>query len=380
MSEKEDCYSVLGVAKNCGEPDLKKAYRKLAVKYHPDKNPGDQRAEQKFKEVQEAYDILSDPKKRSTYDQFGHAAFQQGGSGGSGNQFDMGDLFGEIFGDSPFKDIFGSFGGAQGSGGRSRPRRGADIQYQMELKFEDAVFGSKTEISVPRTEECNTCGTRGAVDRNDIATCPVCNGRGQVQRTQGVFSMSTSCHQCSGQGQVIKKPCKSCQGHGYVKRSSKLAVSIPPGVDDGFRIKLRREGEAGRSGGPPGDLYLLIRVQEHEFFERDGNHIILHQKLSFAQAALGCTVKVPTLTAGVKLSIPSGTQSGQIFRVRGEGVENVHGGAKGDQLVEIAVETPRNLDNRQKEILKEFADLRGEELENADFIDRVTEKVKDFFG
>jgi len=380
MSEKQDLYTTLNIPKNCDQSEIKKAYRKLAIKYHPDKNPGNQEAEQRFKEVQQAYDVLSDPQKRAAYDQFGHAAFEGGMGGGfSGASFDMGDLFGEIFGDSPFGDFFGGFGGRGGHSG-SRPRRGADIQYQLDLKFEDAIFGTKTEISVPRAEECNKCGTRGAVDQADIVVCPVCHGKGQIQRSQGVFSLSTTCHQCSGKGKVIKKACSDCRGHGYVKKSSKLSVSVPAGVDDGVRIKLRREGEVGRNGGPPGDLYLLIRVEDHEFFERDGNHIILKQRISFTQAALGCSMKIPTLTGSVKLTIPEGTQSGQIFRIRGEGVPDVHGGRKGDQLVDIVVETPKNLDSKQRELLKELASLRGEELEEADFLDRMTEKVKDFFG
>jgi len=380
MNEKQDLYTVLNVPKNCDQAEVKKAFRKLAVKFHPDKNPGNQEAEQRFKEVQQAYDVLSDPQKRSAYDQFGHAALNGGMGGGfSGQSFDMGDLFGEIFGDSPFKDFFGGSGGGGKSG--SRPRRGADIQYQLDLKFEDAIFGTKTEISVPRAEECNKCGTRGAVDHDDIVTCPVCHGKGQIQRVQGVFSLSTTCHQCTGRGKVIKKPCPDCRGQGFVKRSSKLSVSVPAGVDDGVRIKLRREGEPGRNGGPHGDLYLLLRVQEHEFFERDGIHIILRQKISFTQAALGCSMKIPTLNGSVKLSVPEATQSGQIFRIRGEGVPDVHGGGrKGDQMVEIIVETPKNLDSKQKELLKELADLRGEELVEADFLDRMTEKVKDFFG
>lgn len=379
MSEKQDFYTTLEIPKNCDQSEIKKAFRKQAIKFHPDKNPGNKEAEQKFKDVQEAYDILSDPQKRAAYDQYGHAAFQGGmNSGFSGGSFDMGDLFGEIFGDSPFGDLFGGFGGRGGAG--ARPRRGADIQYQLDLRFEDAIFGTKTEISVPRNEECNKCGTRGAVEHSDIVSCPVCNGKGQIQRSQGVFSLSTTCHQCSGKGKVIKKACPDCRGHGYVKKSSKLSVSVPAGVDDGFRIKLRREGEVGRNGGPSGDLYLLIRVDEHEFFERDGNHIILKQRISFTQAALGCSTKIPTLTGSVKLTIPEGTQSGQVFRIRGEGVPDVHGGKKGDQLVEVIVETPKNLDSKQKELLKELAAIRGEDLEEADFLDRMTEKVKDFFG
>ncbi len=373
---KEDFYNTLGVAKGAAEPDIKKAYRKLAMQYHPDRNPGDSGAEKKFKEVQEAYDVLSDPKKRSAYDQFGHAAFQ-GGSGGFNQSFDMGDIFEGIFGDSGFGDIFG-FGG--GGRGRNRPRRGNDIQYQMELSFKEAVFGTKMDISVPRTEICGDCNGKGARNETDIVTCPVCHGQGQIQRSQGILSIATTCHNCNGVGTIIKNPCGTCNGRGAIKKSNKLSVTIPPGVDDGYRIKLKREGEAGANGGPQGDLYLLIRVSEHEFFERDGNNIHLEQKLSFVQAALGCTLKIPTLTSSVKLSIPAGTQGGQIFRIRGEGVPDVHTGSKGDQLVTVTVFTPQKLPMRSKELLIEFAKSMGEEIpEEKDLLDRITDKVKDMF-
>jgi len=377
MSQKEDYYKILGVEKSSSEGDIKKAYRKMAMQYHPDRNPGDASAEQKFKEVQEAYDVLGNSQKKAAYDQFGHAAFQGGAGGFSSQSFDMGDIFEGIFGDSPFGDIFGFLGGGRRS---NRPRRGADIQYQMDLSFKEAVFGSKTEISVPRTEECKDCTGKGHQNEADVESCPVCKGRGQIQRTQGFLSVSTTCHQCNGRGQVIKNPCQTCSGRGFKKKSSKLSVSIPAGVDDGFRIKLKREGEAGLNGGPPGDLYLLIKVEDHEFFEREGNHIILNQKLTFAQAALGCEVKVPTLTGTVKLRVPEGTQSGQVFRIKSEGVKDVHSGSKGDQLIHVVVETPKNLNARQKELLKEFAESRGEKHEEADFLDRMTEKVKDIFG
>lgn len=371
---KEDFYATLGVAKGAAEPDIKKAYRKLAMQYHPDRNPGDASAETKFKQVQEAYDVLSDPKKRSAYDQFGHAAFQ-GGGGGFNSSFDMGDIFEGIFGESSFGDIFG-FGGR----GKNRPRRGSDIQYQMELSFKEAVFGTKMDISVPRTEVCGDCSGKGARSESDIVTCPVCRGQGQIQRSQGILSIATTCHQCQGVGKSIKNPCGGCSGRGAVKKSSKLSVTIPPGVDNGYRIKLKREGEAGVNGGPQGDLYLLIRVEEHEFFERDGNDIHLDQKLSFAQAALGCTLKIPTLTSNVKLTIPAGTQGGQSFRIRGEGVPDVHTGSKGDQFVKVSVTTPQKLSTKSKELLIEFAKSMGEEVpEEKDLLDRITDKVKDMF-
>jgi molecular chaperone DnaJ len=381
MSDKRDFYEVLGVAKNAQEADIKKAYRKMAMQYHPDRNPGDKAAEQKFKDVQEAYDILADPQKRAAYDQYGHAAFQMGGSpggfGGFNGSFDIGDIMEEFFGGgSPFESIFGGSGGNR----KSRPRRGSDIQYQMELTFEQAVFGHKTEISIPRTEECNTCGGRGGIERGDVETCPVCQGKGQVQRTQGIFSIATPCHNCNGTGRVIKKPCYNCHGKGVKKRTSKLSVSIPAGVDDGVRIKLKREGESGENGGPPGDLYILIRVQEHEFFRRDGNDIILKQKIGFAQAVLGCSIKVPTLREKVKLTIPAGTPGGRVFRIRGAGVESPHGYGKGDQLVEIEIDVPKDLNADQKKLLRDFARSRGEEVEEPGFMDKAAEKVKEFFN
>lgn len=380
MSDKRDFYEVLGVTKNASEADIKKGFRKMAMQYHPDKNPGDKSAEQKFKEVQEAYDILSDSQKRAAYDQYGHAAFQMGGQpsgfGGFGGAFDIGDIMEEFFGgNSPFEGIFGS-GGSR----KSRPRRGSDIQYQMDLTFEQAAFGHKTEIAIPRTEECNTCGGRGGVERDDVETCPVCQGRGQIQRTQGFFSIATPCSNCNGSGRIIKKPCPSCQGKGLRKRTSKLAVSIPAGVSDGVRIKLKREGEPGESGGPAGDLYILIRVQEHEFFDREGNDILLKQKIGFAQAVLGCSIKVPTLREKVKLTIPAGTPGGKVLRIKGAGVESPHGYGRGDQLVEIEIDVPKDLSSEQKRLLREFASSRGEEIDEPGFMGKAAEKVKDLFS
>ncbi|PCJ18448.1 MAG: molecular chaperone DnaJ [Candidatus Cloacimonadota bacterium] len=371
MSEKDDFYSTLGVAKGATESEIKKSYRKAAMKYHPDRNQGDKGAEEKFKSVQEAYGILSDPQKRAAYDQYGHQAFNGGAGGGFNSGFsDFGDIFEGFFGGS-FGDMFG--GGGQRT---NRPRRGKDVPYQMDLSFEQAVFGYKTEISLPRIEECNTCGGRGAVNREDVEGCPICKGQGQIHRSQGIFSVATTCHHCHGGGKIIKKPCHKCNGKGESRKTSKLSVSIPAGVDEGFRIKLRGEGEAGAHGGPKGDLYLIIRVEEHEFFERDGLNIYLSQPISFPQAALGCSIKIPTLTGHVKLSVPAGTDSAQRFRIRGEGVSDVHGRSKGDQIVEIKVMTPKKLDARQKELLKEFSELSGDHLETKGFFD----KVKDFIG
>ena len=378
MSEKEDFYSILGVAKGANESEIKKSYRKAAMKHHPDRNQGDKGAEEKFKSVQEAYGILSDPQKRAAYDQYGHQAFSGGGGGsGFGGGFqDFGDIFEGFFGNS-FGDMFG---GSQGGQRSNRPTRGKDIPYQMDLTFEQAIFGHKTEISLPRTEECNTCGGRGAVNREDVEGCPICKGQGQIHRSQGIFSVATTCHHCHGGGKIIKKPCHKCHGKGESRKTTKLSVSIPAGVDEGFRIKLRGEGENGTNGGPKGDLYLIIRVEEHEFFERDGLNIYLSQPISFPQAALSCSLKVPTLTGFVKLSIPAGTDSGQRFRIRGEGVADVHGRSKGDQIVEIKVMTPKKLDARQKELLKEFSEISGDDTATTDFFGKVSEKVKDFFG
>jgi molecular chaperone DnaJ len=350
---KRDYYEVLGIDKGCSGPELKKAYRRIAMKYHPDRNPDDADAEAKFKEATEAYEILSDDEKRAAYDQFGHAGVDpnaQGGFGGAGAGA-FSDIFGDVFG-----DIFG------GGGGRSRggPQRGADLQYTLELDLEQAVKGDSVKIRVPTLVACEPCDGSGAKEGSTPTTCGTCGGAGQVRMQQGFFSVQQTCPQCRGQGQIISDPCNTCRGQGRIEERKTLSVKVPAGVDTGDRIRLTGEGEAGPAGGPPGDLYVQISVREHKLFERDGKHLFCEVPISFADAALGGELEVPTLDGRVKLKIPSETQTGKLFRLRGKGVVPVRGGSAGDLLCRIVVETPVNLNKRQKELIEELRESLGE--------------------
>jgi molecular chaperone DnaJ len=361
---KRDYYEVLGVSRAADDEELKRAYRKLALKYHPDKNPDSRaEAEERFKEISEAYQILCDPQRRAQYDRFGHAAFQQGGGFDFAAGFD--DILGDLFGDF--------FGTGRGRGGRTRARRGADLQYQLEISFVEACRGCEKNLQIPRLTRCETCSGRGAKPGTTPQTCPQCNGSGQMRFQQGFFSIAKTCGKCNGQGQIVTSPCPKCDGAGARRQTFNVNVKIPAGVDAGSRLKLRGEGEAGENGGPSGDLYVLLDVDEHPIFARDGNDLICEVPLSIAQAALGTEVEVPTLDGSAKVKVPAGTQSGQLFRLRGRGVADVNGYGTGDELVKIIVETPRKLSARQRELLEEFAKLSGEDVHpmSKSFLDKV---------
>jgi len=349
---KRDFYEVLGVSRDASERDIKKAYKRLAMKYHPDRNPGDATAAERFKEVKQAYEILTDDQKKAAYDQYGHAAFEQGGMGGGGGA-DFGDIFGDVFG-----DIFG--GGRRGGGGH-RAQRGADLRYNMELSLEEAVRGCSKEIEVPTLVHCDACEGSGAKKGTSAQTCGTCHGHGQVQMRQGFFAVQQTCPTCNGKGKIIKDPCEVCHGQGRKQNTKTLNVKIPAGVDTGDRIRLSGEGEAGEMGAPAGDLYVQVHVREHSIFERDGNNLYCEVPVSFAMAALGGEVEVPTLDGRVNLKVPEETQTGRMFRMRGKGVKSVRGGSVGDLLVKLVVETPVKLSSRQKELLRELEDSFGGE-------------------
>ena len=370
MNGKKDYYELLGVNRSAGEDEIKKAYRKLALQHHPDRNPGDKQAEEKFKEVSEAYSVLSDAQKRSQYDQFGHAAFGESGPFSGG--FDFSGGFEDVFG-----DIFGEFFGGGGSRRRGRGR-GEDLRYNLTLKFEEAAFGVEKKIKIPRHGPCETCRGTGAKAGTAPQTCPTCHGRGQVSFQQGFFSVSRTCSQCHGQGTIVKEPCATCGGAGRVRTMHTLSVKIPAGVDTGSRLKLRDEGETGPVGGVPGDLYVVIQTESHPIFVRDNLDIICDVPISFVQAALGAEIDVPMLDGKVKMKIPSGTQSGKVFRMKGKGIKDIQGLQQGDQHVRVIVETPTRLTAKQKELLKDFAELGGEEVNplSKGFFD----KVKELFG
>ncbi len=364
---KRDYYEVLGVPKNASKDDIKKAYRKLAVKYHPDRNPEDSKAEELFKEASEAYEVLSDDKKRQAYDQFGFAGVEGMGGGGGGAQ-DFSSAFRDfedIFGD--FGDIFGSFFGGGGGGrrrgsSRTSVQRGADLRYNLEISFKDAVFGTKVEISYERHVTCPSCGGNGAESGSGRKVCPTCGGSGQVRRSSGFFSIASPCPTCNGEGYIIENPCDMCNGNGVISKSQKLKVTIPPGIESGKRINIPGQGDAGPNGGPAGDLYVYVRVQPHEYFERHGNDIYCVIPITFTQAALGAEIMVPTLEGKkVKVKVPAGTQNGKILRLKNEGVPHLHNSnRRGDLYIKIRVEVPKKLSSRGKELLKELSELEGE--------------------
>ena len=371
MAQKRDYYEVLNVSRSAGEDEIKKAYRKLAIKYHPDKNPDNKEAEEKFKEATEAYEVLRDPEKRSRYDRFGHAGLE--GMMGTGG-FDFGnfeDIVGDIFGD--FGDLFGFGGSSRRQGG---PKRGRSLQYDLQISLEDVMLGKTLTIDVPRLETCQTCHGTGAEVGSKPETCPECFGRGQVTRTQGFFSMSRTCPRCQGDGRVIPNPCNECSGQGLVRNVRQIKVRIPKGIDTGAKIQMRGEGEAGVSGGPPGDLFVMIHVAPHQFFVREGNDLVTTTKISFPQAALGSTIEIPTIDDTAKLTIPTGIQFGQRLRIPNKGIPYYNHYGSGDLIVEIQVETPTNLTEEEKEILAAFARARGEgeTEEHSGFFDKLGDK------
>ncbi|MFD2116140.1 molecular chaperone DnaJ [Paenibacillus yanchengensis] len=373
MANKRDYYEVLGVGKSASDEELKKAYRKLARQYHPDVNK-EADAEEKFKEVKEAYDVLSDDSKRSTYDRFGHVDPNQGMGGAGGADFGGG--FGDIF------DMF--FGGGGGRRDPNAPQRGNDLQYTMTIEFKEAVFGKETEISIPRTESCDPCHGSGAKPGTQPETCSVCHGSGQqevVANTPfGRMVNRRACSNCSGSGKVIRERCSSCHGAGQVKKQRKIKVSIPAGVDEGSQIRISGEGEGGLRGGPAGDLYIVLRVKEHEFFEREGDDIYCEVPLTFTQAALGDEIEIPTLTEKVKLKIPAGTQTGTYFRLKGKGVPRLRGYGQGDQHVKVTVVTPTKLSEEQKALLRQFSGVNGvTQVEQSDHHESIFDKMKKAF-
>ena len=371
---KRDYYEVLGVNRDAPDPELKKAYRRLAMKHHPDRNPDNAKAEEQFKEAQEAYEILSDPEKRAAYDQYGHAGVDPsaGMSGAGGAGFGgFADAFGDIFG-----DIFG------GSGGRSRSNvyRGADLRYNLEVSLEEAARGAETRIRIPTMDECDTCHGSGAKPGTEPVSCPTCNGHGQVRMQQGFFSIAQTCPKCHGNGKVVQDPCGSCGGQGRIKRQKTLSVKIPAGVDEGDRIRLSGEGESGVNSGPSGDLYVVIHLRSHDVFNRDGNNLHCEMPISFTKAALGGEIEIPTLDGYAKIKIPSETQSGKVFRLRGKGIKGVRSSVTGDLLCHVVVETPVNLTSRQKELLAELEDInQSDASQHNPRAKSWMDKVKDFF-
>ncbi len=363
MTNKRDYYEVLGVGREADEGSLKAAYRKQALKYHPDRNPDDKQAEDKFKEASEAYEVLRDPQKRQIYDQYGHQGLEGSGFSGFGDFNDIFSSFGSIF-----EDLFGFSNG--GGGGRSRARRGSDLRYDLNLSFMEAAFGTETEIEVNKAETCTACDGNGCEPGTSPETCGQCQGSGQVSRSQGFFTVRTTCPRCQGSGQSISHPCQQCRGRGQVVARKKVSVKIPAGVDSGSRLRLTGEGEAGALGGPHGDLYVFISVESHEFFKRDNSDVICQVPISFVQAALGDSITVPTLVDEKTLKIPKGTQFGDIFRFRGEGIASLRSGRRGDQVMQVVIKTPTGLTKKQEQLLKDFAKLES---------DKISTKLKNIF-
>lgn len=353
---KRDYYEVLGVDKGATEREIKKAYKRLAMKYHPDRNQGDKALEEKFKEVQEAYEILTDSQKRGAYDQYGHAGVDPN-RGGGGHGADFGDIFGDVFGDI--------FGGGRGGRGQSRARQGSDLQYNLELSLEEAVRGKTVEIRVPTLVSCEVCDGSGAKKGSSAKTCHTCHGQGQVQMRQGFFAVQQTCPTCNGKGKIISDPCTPCHGQGRVEKTKTLSVKVPPGVDTGDRIRSTGGGEAGENGAPSGDLYVQIHVRDHHIFSRDGNNLYCEVPLSFTRAALGGEIEVPTLEGKVKLKVTPETQTGKMFRLRNKGVKSVRSGAVGDLICKVVIETPVNLSSRQKELLDELETSMGKGKDTA---------------
>ncbi|MCW7537738.1 molecular chaperone DnaJ [Aquabacterium sp. A7-Y] len=376
---KRDYYEVLGVAKNASEDDIKKAYRKLAMKYHPDRNQGDaaKEAEERFKEVKEAYEMISDPKKRAAYDQYGHAGVDpnMGGRGGPEGFGGFAEAFGDIFG-----DIFGGQGGGRRGGGGPQVYRGGDLSYAMEITLEEAAHGKEAQLRIPSWEECDTCNGSGAKPGTSAKTCPTCAGSGTVHLRQGFFSIQQTCPHCHGTGKIIPEPCTACNGQGKLKKTKTLEVKIPAGIDEGMRIRSAGNGEPGTNGGPPGDLYIEIRLKKHDIFERDGDDLHCTVPVSVVTAALGGSIEVPTLGGGAEIELPEGTQHGKTFRLRGKGIKGVRSAYPGDLYCHIAVETPVKLTEHQRKLLKELDESfkKGGDRHSPN-AKSWTDRVKDLF-
>ncbi|MDA8227053.1 MAG: molecular chaperone DnaJ [Desulfitobacterium hafniense] len=377
---KKDYYEVLGVSRTATEAELKQAYRKLARQYHPDVNPGNKEAEEKFKEVTEAYNVLSDPDKKARYDQFGHAGVDPNQAGGFGGGFGGGDFggFGDIF------DMF--FGGGMGGQRRNGPQRGADLRYDMTVSFEEAAFGIEKEIEIPRHENCPDCQGSGAAAGTHPTTCPECGGSGQVKATQrtpfGHIQTARTCPKCQGEGRIISSPCRTCNGQGKLRKNTTLKVTIPAGSEEGLNLRFSGHGEAGLRGGPYGDLYVVLHVKAHKFFEREGNDVYCEIPVTFVQAALGAEIDVPTLEGTVKMKVPEGTQTSTVFRLRGHGIPHRRGSGRGDQHVRVIVTTPTKLTDKQKDLLREFGEVTPEsqQMGKKSLFDKFKENLRDAMG
>jgi molecular chaperone DnaJ len=373
MSEKRDYYAVLGVERDASDEDIKRAYRKKALEHHPDRNKGDPAAEAKFKEAAEAYDVLGTPEKRQRYDQFGHAGVGAGGYSGTRftNIEDIFEAFGDVFGGGLFGEFFG--GQRRTRGGR---RAGRDLRIVLELSLEEIDQGVAKEIALKRAEHCGACGGNGAKPGTAPVACGTCGGRGQVHRSQGFFTMASPCPRCRGAGKVIESPCADCRGAGVVQRKTELKIEVPPGVEEGMTVRLAGEGDVGEPGAPRGDLLVALKEREHKVFQRSGSDVMTEVPCSFAQLTLGDTVEIPTLRGRAEMSIPEGTQSGKVFRLRGQGLPELEGRGRGDQLVRVFAQTPRHLSERQKELLREFESIDQERTGKKSFF----EKLADYFN
>lgn len=367
---KRDYYEVLSLPRNAGDSEIKSAYRKMAIQYHPDKNPGNKAAEERFKEAAEAYSVLSDPNKRARYDQFGHQGMQGGFSGFDPDIFgDFGDILGEFFG---FGDIFGN-----SRRRRSRSHRGNDLRYDLQISFKEAAIGLRTKLKIPRQEACSVCGGSGANKGSGPSACPTCNGYGQVRYQQGFFSVTRTCSHCQGSGKIISDPCRDCLGSGRVQRAKILEIKIPPGVDSGSRLRIQGEGEAGTQGGPPGDLYVVITVEDHPFFKREDNNIYCEIPVTVTQAVLGAELTIPTLEGEEKVTIPEATQTGTVIRLKGKGIASLSGHGKGDQFVTVTIRVPKKLSKEERRVYEELARISKEQFDYQD--KNILDKFKDIF-
>lgn len=371
MQRKRDYYEVLGVGREASEREISSAYRKLATKYHPDRNPGDEDATLKFKEAAEAYEVLSDAEKRARYDRFGHAGVD-GAGGGNQSAEDIFEAFGEMFGGGLFGDLFG-----RGRGG-NRPRRGNDVRVDVTLTLEEAAKGVRNKVRIPRQRPCGTCSGSGSKPGSQPESCRHCGGSGQILQAAGILRVQTTCAVCRGAGKIIIDPCQDCRGAGVVRENATVEVAIPAGIDNDMRVRLRGEGEPSPNGGPAGDCYCFVHVKPHKIFQREGEHLLVHIPISFPQAALGATLEVPTLDGPQPLEVPAGTQSGETFRLRGQGMPDPQGGRRGDLVVEVAIETPKRLTARQEELLRELAELEHDHV--SPHRKSFLEKIRDYFA